>query len=194
MRNLVIASLLVLLSIFALSSCATSRSYNSVNVGEFDGKLRLQWIGPDRFVYIKDTNDPFRFTRADGEVIEPETFFTDSGSLPRFLRVKKDFSPMNYAPAYIIHDWMFQELTDNAFAGKDFCIEKSALVFGEGVKTLMESDNGIPVKPGLWKILYEGARSPAAEYAVTMQVWYEEFPDPDATQEKGARFYQPEKP
>ena len=53
-----------------LISCTTPRTYDSIETGQFHGSLNLRWVAPDRFVYVPDPNQPFRFTRANGETIE----------------------------------------------------------------------------------------------------------------------------
>lgn len=81
-------------------------------VGRFEGKFTLQWIGPDLFNYLPDAADPFTFVccHADGTVkerITPEATETDGGSAPRIAQTLHGYSPWEYGPAYMIHDWKF---------------------------------------------------------------------------------------
>jgi hypothetical protein len=78
----------------------------------------------------------FRFIRGTGEVIEPGMMFTDGGSTPRALWFVKDLSPWAYAPAFLIHDWLF----DSHHAGAtDKSFDEVRDIVLEGVRTLMGS-------------------------------------------------------
>lgn len=105
-------------------------------IGRFEGEPRLVWIRPDVFRHEPNPDAIFRFTRANGEVIEPGRMNTDGGSIPRPLWFVKDLSPWAYAPAFLIHDWLFDlhhcGLTDKGF-------EEVRDIMLEGVRTLMES-------------------------------------------------------
>jgi hypothetical protein len=94
-----------------LSSCATY-SYDKTPRGTLKGQLMVVWVGEDRFVYWPNTKDPLRYERADGSTlpvasIRPGLMYTDGGSIPRPLRGLQGFSPWGYAPAYVVHDWLF---------------------------------------------------------------------------------------
>ena len=109
--------------------------YPDFPVGKFEGEPFLVWVQPDIF-RMEPQPKPFRFIRSDGEVIEPGKMFTDGGSIPRALWFVKDLSPWAYAPAFLIHDWLF----DCHHAGttqKKF--EEVRDIMLEGVHTLMET-------------------------------------------------------
>lgn len=181
---------LVLLSQAALvSSCASRRTYDSLSTGQFDGSLNLHWVSPDRFVYVPDPENPFKFTRSNGEVIQPGPMFTDGGSIPRLLRVHPDFSPMGYAPAFVIHDWLFAENSRAAALGQPYDVKASALVLAEGIKTLMEADNSIRRKPLSLYILYRSMETSVSDYAVHIKPWHSDLPPPEEVLAMGSRFF-----
>ncbi len=109
--------------------------YPDFPLGKFEGEPYLVWVKPD--IFRMEPHTPrFRFIRSTGEVIEPGKMFTDGGSIPRALWVFKDLSPWAYAPAFLIHDWLF----DSHHAGTtDKRFEEVRDIMMEGVKTLMES-------------------------------------------------------
>jgi hypothetical protein len=110
--------------------------YPDFPVGKFIGEPRLVWVAPDRFRYEPDPDEPFRFIRADGETIQPGEMLTDGGSIPRALWFIKDLSPWSYAPAFLVHDWLFDlhhcKRTDKSF-------EEVRDIMLEGIRTLMET-------------------------------------------------------
>lgn len=105
-------------------------------VGRFEGQPRLVWVAPDLFLHEPLAAKPFRFVRANGEVIAPGRMFTDGGSIPRPLWTLRDLSPWTYGPAFLIHDWLF----DLHHCGKDTrSFETVRDIMLEGVRTLMET-------------------------------------------------------
>jgi len=110
--------------------------YTDFPKGSFEGEPHLVWIAPDIFRHEPNPGNPFRFTRKNGETIEPGLMFTDGGSIPRPLWFIKDLSPWSYAPAFLIHDWLF----DLHHCGKtDKSFEEVRDIMMEGVRTLMET-------------------------------------------------------
>jgi hypothetical protein len=109
--------------------------YPDFPLGKFEGEPYLVWVKPDIF-RMEPQPKPFRFIRSTNEVIEPGKMFTDGGSIPRALWFVKDLSPWAYAPAFLVHDWLF----DSHHAGTtDKSFEEVRDIMMEGVKTLMES-------------------------------------------------------
>lgn len=124
------------LGLAAASGQAERKYYPDFPLGRFDGEPRLVWIKPDLFRHEPDADNPFRFTRHNGEVIEPGRMHTDGGSIPRALWFVKDLSPWAYAPAFLVHDWLF----DLHHCGRDTRgFEEVRDIMLEGVRTLMES-------------------------------------------------------
>ncbi len=128
--------------------------YDRAPVGRFDGSLFVMWVGEGgsqgdgAFVYVPAPVRALSFSRVDAkgerQVIRPRMMYTDGGSIPRVGQVFKGLSPWGYAPAYMIHDWLFrarQCLTDGKadkaerqVAGITF--QESAEIIAEAIKTL----------------------------------------------------------
>lgn len=127
---------------------------------EIDGRLFVMWVGEGspsvgdgEFVFVPNPNDPLRLIRKDadgaptGEVIEPQIMYTDGGSVPRIATVFKGFSPWGYAPAYMIHDWLFVAkncvtdgmATPEQLKVEEMSFETSAVVIAEAIKALREA-------------------------------------------------------
>ena len=108
-----LAALAVLLG---LSGCITV-DYSRLNPGTLSGSLFVMWIdeggssGDGTFLFVPDPHDPLTFRRSDptqpGAVIRPGMMYTDGGSIPKIAQVFNGLSPWGYAPAYMIHDWLF---------------------------------------------------------------------------------------
>jgi len=101
-----------------LAGCASvDPDYASLMAGHFKGSLVVVWVGEGggpgdgRFLYVPDPDDPLTFKRNDpkapGAVIRPGIMYTDGGSIPKIAQAFRGFSPWGYAPAYMIHDWLF---------------------------------------------------------------------------------------
>lgn len=147
---------LALLLCLALAACGHV-NYDETPVGRFEGTLFVMWVGEGgtsgdgRFVYVPNPRDPLRLVRAKGagsvEVIQPEMIYTDGGSIPRAGQMFNGFAPWGYAPAYMVHDWLFVArhcLTDGAptaaerrVAGMEF--HESAEIIAEAIKSLIAS-------------------------------------------------------
>lgn len=127
------------LTLLAASGCAAF-NYQSVDQGRIDGKLTVEWIDRDVFRFIPDREDPLTFTRASGERIVPGEMTTDGGSIPRPLWMLRDYSPWGYAPAYIVHDWLFEAHSCNLSGYQQYTLDSAADVLSEVIKTMMESD------------------------------------------------------
>lgn len=118
----------------------TSYLYRETPPATFKGALDVRWVKNDYFVFIPNERDPLKLIRSDGTSIEPGIMYTDGGSIPRFLWGVKGLSPWGYAPAYIVHDWLFiahqcDLAPDNTYKFKD-----SVNVMAESMKAVMEND------------------------------------------------------
>lgn len=136
---------------------------DSLPVGRFEGEFSLKWKSPEQFHYIPDA-DPFRFIRRDAggndiQTVQPGEMDTDGGSVPKLAQVVAGLSPWEYGPAYIIHDWQFEDRDNVVRAGglypHDF--EDVNKTLAEAIWTLMLEGYGKRRKP---------KRDPAAVYTV----------------------------
>lgn len=102
----------------ALAACTTTNLYQSAPVGRFSGVLLVMWVGEGqsgsgdgKFVFVPDPGNPLTFVRSNpalpGAVLRPGTMYTDGGSIPKIAQLFTGLSPWGYAPAYMIHDWLF---------------------------------------------------------------------------------------
>ena len=79
---------------------------------------------------------------------------TDGGSIPRWFWVKKDLSPWCHTPAFLIHDWEFDQHHENA-SPKSF---EAVHTIAEALKTLMET--GVtPKSEATFRMIYAGVSS-----------------------------------
>lgn len=115
---------LLALACLALSAC-TSKIYDDAEPGKFSGTILVMWVEPGpqdegdgKFVYVpgqKEAGDALVFDRGDQkdpaqvhiDPVEPQWMYTDGGSIPRILQPVKGLNPWGYAPAYMVHDWLF---------------------------------------------------------------------------------------
>ena len=167
-----------------LASCGHI-DYEKAPAGEFAGQLLILWVGENDsgsgdglFVYVPVPGDELTFTRnkADASVrtITPQVMYTDGGSVPRAAQVFRGFQPWGYAPAYMVHDWIFVArkcISDGMATPAEQEIEnmrfiESAEVLAEAIKTLIAekrvSENDIapqmissavagPISRNLWR-------------------------------------------
>ena len=155
MRNLKTA-LICLASVLALAACGGVR-FDQQTAGKLDGRLFVMWVGEGsgsgdgKFVFVPAPHDPLRFThaRSDGttRTIRPGLMYTDGGSIPRIVQPFAGFSPWGYAPAYMIHDWLFfarhcivngkdEPRFDDV---RDVNFDESAAILGQVIRTLIDS-------------------------------------------------------
>lgn len=113
----------VLMSFFLMLSACGTAVYEEAKPGTFDGTVLVMWVGGDsgsfgdgRFVYVPNfpgQSNSLKFTRSPQatamSVVEvtPEWMYTDGGSIPRLVQPVKGLNPWGYAPAYMVHDWLF---------------------------------------------------------------------------------------
>ena len=84
--------------------------------------------------------------------------YTDGGSIPKIAQVFKGLSPWGYAPAYMIHDWVFiahhcivDGSTEKRFDQvRGVAFDDSAAILGEGFKAFIATRQVAPsdVAPG----------------------------------------------
>jgi hypothetical protein len=127
------------------AACATI-DYDTTKQGVLSGNLFVMWVGEDKFVFAPDPASPLTFQNATRK-IRPGIMYTDGGSIPKLAQPLGGFSPWGYAPAYMIHDWIFvghhcvvDGKNDGRFNDvKDVEFHESATILAEVIKTLIES-------------------------------------------------------
>jgi hypothetical protein len=139
-----------------ISACS-SIDYQKLSPGQLSGSLFVMWVGEGdsfgdgRFLFVPDPRDPLIFRRPDpgarGGTIQPGIMYTDGGSIPRIAQAFNGLSPWGYAPAYMIHDWVFtahhcivdgsKESRFDQVRGMEF--DDSVAILGEAIKALVET-------------------------------------------------------
>jgi uncharacterized protein (DUF2164 family) len=117
-------------------------------LGKFSGTPSIDWLGPLDYKFHGGRG--FSFTRSNGQVITPGDMSTDGGSIPRVAWSLPGFSPWDFFPAYLIHDWLFEV----HHLGKDeSTFEEANLAMAEAIWTLKQ--NGVVQVTDLqiWTIL-----------------------------------------
>lgn len=117
-------------------------STKSYPVGKFNNlsSIRLRWIEPQIFDFLPTKTNPFSFTRYNGETIEPRRMFTDGGSIPQIMRWAKQLDPWEYAPAYFLHDWLFElhycHIAKGTLASEKYGFKETNRILLEAINTL----------------------------------------------------------
>ena len=155
-----VVSFVVAVLVVCLGACVPAR-YEAVETGTFHGTIDLRWVDSDIFVYIPNPDDPFRFERPDGSVVEPGVLITDGGSTPRVLRAFAHLSPWAYAPAYILHDYVFRAHHCEFPLERPFTFEDSVQIMGEALRTHMEANPELR-HPGVYELIVSSVNSAAA--------------------------------
>lgn len=140
--------------VLALLAACGHVNYKDAPVGRIDGSAILMWVdethhaaGDGTFVFVPN-KDPLVFRPGKGSAwtqpIRPEIMYTDGGSIPAVAQALPGLSPWGYAPAYMVHDWLFVArkcLTDGQASdaekvvdGKKF--QASADIMAELVRTM----------------------------------------------------------
>lgn len=133
-------------------------------LGSFTGEVNLTYVGARDYLYIPNPEAPLTFERGthptlfipSGEIIQPRTMHTDGGSIPRPAWLLPSLDPWQYFPAYLIHDWEFDQHHLDADYAKSFEDVNQTLV--EAVYTLMMARNTY----SYWglRAIYRGVSSP----------------------------------
>ncbi len=139
-----------------LAGCGTIY-YRDLKPGTFSGKLFVMWVGEGdtgsgdgKFVFVPAPGLELTFARPAGAktagVIRAGLMYTDGGSIPKVAQSFKGLSPWGYAPAYMIHDWIFEARhclqdrpSDPRFQSlKDIDFDESVKILGEAIQALVE--------------------------------------------------------
>jgi len=130
-----VRALVLLLSLLAPSLGAAQDI--KATAPSLSGNLLVQWNDERRFIYVGDDAQPLLFKGSDGRQIKPGRMYTDGGSIPRVFWAFPGFSPWGYAPAYVIHDWLFhQHRCHNDSAPNDYAMAQANLVLDDLIEIL----------------------------------------------------------
>lgn len=145
-----------ILAALALSSCGQV-DYNGTKPGEFQGSLFVMWLGgggssgDGAFLFVPDPDNRLSFDWPDenGKIhtIQPDMMYTDGGSIPKIGQVFNGLGPWGYAPAYMVHDWLYTARhclrdgtpTPSEQKVADITFEQSAVILASAIKTLIET-------------------------------------------------------
>lgn len=152
-------ALLMLCALIGVGGCA-SIFYAKTATGKFSGKLYVEWIAPNQFIYRPDELDPLVFVTSDGRRIQPRLMYTDGGSIPRLFWSAPNFGPWDFAPGYIVHDWLFEQHHCKTDDWVDYDFNASARILAEAMKSQMEKA-GQP-EPVVVYTVHEAVLSPIA--------------------------------
>ena len=126
-----------------LAGCGTWLRYDDVQSGELKGRVLVEWVGEDLFVYRASPGPPLSFRPSFMRTpIVPDDMFTDGGSIPRILWPIPGLSPWALGPAYIIHDWIVEVHRCGRPAPPEvraITFEQSAFILAEVGKALIEA-------------------------------------------------------
>lgn len=165
----------VLLLLGLLSAGCAQVNYETTRAGRFKGEVAVVWLrgtegsGDGTFIYVPTPGNPMTFTRPEGETlgktITPPMMYTDGGSVPGLARAFRGFTPWNYGPAYIVHDWVFMARqclnageTDPAYKELEKLeFQDSAEIIAESIKALEDSG----------RVKAKDISGPAVTFAVT---------------------------
>lgn len=151
---------LLVAAVCILPGCAKI-FYAKTPTGKFSGKLDVEWIAPNQFIYRPHPADPLIYVTSDGRKIQPRTMYTDGGSIPRLFWSVPEFGPWDFAPGYIIHDWLFVQHHCKEGDWQHYDFPRSAEILAEAIKTQMEK-GGTSEPTVVWAI-YEAVRTSIAE-------------------------------
>lgn len=104
-------------------------------MSRFSGHYGLEWKAPGLYRYRPYPAEPFAY-RTDvvpGLVVVPEEMDTDGASTPRVLWTVPGYSPWDWLPAALVHDWAYEAKA----LGRPYCSRLEAdLMLREGVLDL----------------------------------------------------------
>jgi hypothetical protein len=110
-------SLIALAAAAMLGGCTTLIARQPVlSGGKLTGELALAWDNGLQFVAYPVEGNELAYALPKGHrlaaslgTIKPELMYTDGGSIPRAFWSFQGLSPWEYGPAFIIHDWIFNQ-------------------------------------------------------------------------------------
>jgi hypothetical protein len=137
--------------------------YEKLPRGEFAGRLIVQWVEPNQFLYLPDSEAPLQYRASDGRLIVPKKMYTNAGSIPRLFWSSPGLGPWDFAPGYIIHDWIFRIHHCQIEDWQRYSFDDSARILAEAIKTQMQANKLQRPEPVLVWAIHEAVKSPIAE-------------------------------
>lgn len=115
--------------------------YKDVRIGTFENASQLSATLTETtcegwWTYRPDQANPLLFRRHSGEIIQPELFITDLGTIPKWLRIGRLLQPDSIPAVALIHDWVVHQ--NNCDLGSR-SFEDSVFVQQEALKTWMDT-------------------------------------------------------
>ena len=159
------------IAVLALPAGCSSVTYDRIGKGTFKGRLDVEWVEPNHFIFRPHPGDPLTYTTAANDKIEPGTMYTDGGSIPRVFWGLPMLGPWDFAPGYIIHDWLFVQHHCKSAGWEKIDFPRSAQILAEAIKTQMVKSG--KEDPPVLAAIYEAVKSPVAE-----QLWNDGKCDP----------------
>lgn len=153
----IIATLLV-----SVASADTGPTYESFKAGTLTGKVLVEWLEAEKYLFVPDNQSPLSFTRSNGDKIVPARLLTDGSSIPRDLWILRNYTVGGYGPAFIIHDWLFEMHHCKLDGWEKYDYGIAATVVAEVMKTLMETKK-VSVAPINVMAIYTASDSDAAK-------------------------------
>lgn len=155
------AALVCLAFALSLAGCATTTRPQAS--GTLSGKFTLIATGETRIIFVPDKRDPLTFVTSDGRKIQPKRVYTDGGTIPPVFWLVPGLSPWEYAPAYVIHDWLFRQHHCRYDGYREVSFDDSARILDDVMNTLQERGL-VPPHPEARVLVGRGARSPIARF------------------------------
>lgn len=125
----------------AMGGCAVVRR-DQIGEGILKGRVFVEWHSEDQFIYRRLGSESLSylpsFASSPADVIVPMDMFTDGGSVPRIFWNIPGLSPWGLAPAYIIHDWLFEVRRCRKPGWDKYTFKQSALILAEVGKALID--------------------------------------------------------
>lgn len=133
-------SLILIVSL--VQACATPK-YKETQTATFIGKLDIRWVENDYFLFVPNQQEPLTMERADGSRVTPGLMFTDGGSIPKMFWGIDGYSPWGYAPAYMVHDWLFITEHCKDHPDSQYSFDDSVTIMAEAMKAIMEDNTEV---------------------------------------------------
>ena len=172
--------------VFSVAACSGVTYENQQPYkAKLKGEVAVFWLaegdqnaGDGKFIYVPIKTNPLVLSWVNGKGqwrdTQPGIMFTDGGSIPKLAQGISGYSPWGYAPAYMVHDWVFEarqcvrkgvasEEQKRSVEGMDF--DDSVRIMAQAIAALVEM-----------KLVSEKGTAPSGVTAavgtpITRQLW-----------------------